>query len=75
MRRPDWNIEDLTDVEIYAAIAYLEPESQCPNEGNNDYGVVICVCLDIALIACLAFSGSTKDNKRFRYISQMHLPF
>ncbi len=52
---PDWNIEDLTDVEIYAAIRYLEPESQCPNEGNNDYGVVICVCLDIALIACLAF--------------------
>ena len=54
-KEPDWNIEDLTDVEIYAAIRYLEPESQCPNEGNNDYGVVICVCLDIALIACLAF--------------------
>jgi len=52
---PDWNIEDLTDAEIYAAICYLEPESQCPNEENNDYGVLICVCLYVALIGYLAF--------------------
>ncbi len=24
---PGWNIEDLTDAEIYPAICYLEPES------------------------------------------------
>jgi hypothetical protein len=54
-QEPDWNIEDLTDLEIYAAIRYFDLESQCPNEENNDFGAVICVCLYIAMIACLAF--------------------
>jgi len=52
---PDWNIEDLKPTSRYMPRFAILPESQCPNEGNNDYGVVICVCLDIALIACLAF--------------------
>jgi hypothetical protein len=57
---PDRNIEDLTDKEIYDAIRYLEPD---PNSGNEmdrddrdkDNGVVICVFLYVALLACLAF--------------------
>jgi hypothetical protein len=60
---PDWNIEDLTDTEIYAAIRYLEPDPSSANEQNDDdpttqnfdNGVVICVCLYIAVIVCLAF--------------------
>ena len=50
----DWNIEDLTDTEKYAAIHYLEPGPSCANGENADIpttrpklhdGVVICVCL------------------------------
>jgi hypothetical protein len=61
---PDWNIEDVTDAEIYAAIRYLELDTSSANEQkddtptterNVDQGVVICVCLYIALLVCLAF--------------------
>jgi hypothetical protein len=50
----DWNIEDLTDAEICAAIRYLEPDPRNPNrqdtdDDDKDNGVVICVCLYIAL--------------------------
>jgi hypothetical protein len=58
-QEPDRNIEDLTDTEIYNLIRYLEPNPQCANEvdgdGDKDNGVVICVCLYIALLGCLAF--------------------
>ena len=57
---PDWNTDDITDAEIYAAIRYLEPESANAAEQNSggqgrDNGVVICVCLYIAIFGCLAF--------------------
>ena len=59
-REPDWNIDDLTDTEIYDAICYLEPAPTTAAEqdsGDQDQGdgVVICVCLYIALGICLAF--------------------
>ena len=52
---PDRNIEDLTDAEIYAAIRYLEPAETSTDERNDNNGVVIPVCLYIALLWCLAF--------------------
>ena len=57
---PDRNIEDLTDTEIYDAIRYLEPDPKSSKEMDEDdrekdNGVVICVCLYIALLGCLAF--------------------
>ena len=47
---PDSNLDDLTDIEIYAAIRYLEPDPTNAGErhaGNQDRSnrVVICVCL------------------------------
>ena len=51
----DWNIDDLTDAEICTAIRYLEAAETRPEEPNDDNGVVICVCLYIALLGCLAF--------------------
>jgi hypothetical protein len=60
---PDRNIEELTDDEIYAAIRYLEPDpgsaskqsdDSATTEENDRNGVVICVCLYIALLGCLA---------------------
>ena len=57
---PDWNTDDITDAEIYAAIRYLEPESGNAAEQNSDgqgpdNGVVMCVCLYGVLFGCLAF--------------------
>jgi len=59
-QEPDWNIDDLTDTEIHAAIRYLEAaetrtEEQNTEEQNDDNGVVISVCLYIAMSVCLAF--------------------
>jgi hypothetical protein len=61
---PDRNIEDLTDTEIYDTIRYLEPDPRSARARNDDVattgqnddnGVVICICLGVALLACLAF--------------------
>jgi hypothetical protein len=59
-QEPDRNIDDLTDLEIYAAIRYLEadPRAEDKQDANNqdkDNGVVICVSLYILLLGCLAF--------------------
>ena len=59
-QEPDWNIDALTDTEIYTAIHYLEPDSgnageQDSGDHGRDNGVVICVCLYTALATCLAF--------------------
>jgi hypothetical protein len=48
-----WNIEDLTDAEIYDAIRYLEHDRGTGEEEDNDRGVVICVCLYIVLFVGL----------------------
>jgi hypothetical protein len=52
---PDRNIQDLTHAEIYAAICYLEPTVTSTNEQSDNTGVVIAVCLYIALLGCLVF--------------------
>ena len=60
---PDRNLEELNDDEVYAAIRYLEldPRSACrqiddtvTTKENDDNGVVICACLYIAMLGCLA---------------------
>jgi hypothetical protein len=59
-QEPDWNIDNLTDPEIYAASRYLEADprtedKQDANDQDKDNGVVICVSLYILLLGCLAF--------------------
>lgn len=54
-QEPDWNIDDLADTEIYAAIRYLEPDprrasEQDADDQNKDNVVVICICLFVALL-------------------------
>lgn len=60
---PDRNIEELNDEEIFAAIRYLEPDPRSANKPsddtaaskeNGDNGVVICICLYVAVLGCLA---------------------
>ena len=62
---PDRNIEDFTDREIYDAIRYLEPDPSgahgqnddfATTDQNDDNGVIICVCLYVALSVCMAFA-------------------
>jgi hypothetical protein len=55
-QEPDWNIDDLTDAEIYAAIRYLEPAEISPDKQKDDKGFVICICLYAAILVCLAFA-------------------
>ena len=59
-QEPDWNIDALTDPEIYAAIHYLEADPRTEDEQDasahdTDNGAVICVSLYIVLLGCLAF--------------------
>jgi hypothetical protein len=52
---PDWNVDDLSDTEVYAAIRYLERDPGSTNEQDDDRCVVICACLYVLLLSCLAF--------------------
>jgi hypothetical protein len=47
----NWNLETLTDAEVYAAIRYLEPDPRSANGQDN----VICVAILILLLGCLGF--------------------
>jgi hypothetical protein len=51
---PDWNIDDLSDTAIYAAIRYLKPDTRRADKENDDVSVLICVGLYLLLMACLA---------------------
>ena len=51
---PDWNIDDLSDTEVYAAIRYLERDPGRTNE-QDDRCVIICACLCVPLLMCLGF--------------------
>ena len=66
---PYRNAEEVNDDEVYAAIRYLEldtiaskqgddadtPDADRPKENeDDDRGVLICVCLYVALLGCLA---------------------
>ena len=52
---PDWNIDDLSDTEVYAAIRYLERDPGSTNEQDDDRCVIICACLYVLLLVCLGF--------------------
>ena len=47
-----WNIEDMTDPEIYDGIRYLEPKSTSVTEENDDSGLAS-VSLLVLLLGCL----------------------
>jgi hypothetical protein len=52
---PKWNVEDLTNKEIYDVIRYLETELTTANQRNNDTAFVICFCVVILLLGSLGF--------------------
>jgi hypothetical protein len=50
-----WNIEEMTDPDIYDAILYLESDPQCRKQHNDDTAFVIWFCLVILLLGFLGF--------------------
>jgi hypothetical protein len=50
-----WNIEEMTDPDIFDAIRYLEPDRAGANEQNDDTALVICATAVILLLGCLGF--------------------
>jgi hypothetical protein len=50
-----WNIEELTDAEIYEAIRDLEPDPKCREQQVDATAFVICISLFIALLGCIGF--------------------
>lgn len=51
----NWNLEQLTDAEIDAAIRYLDPDPRNANEKNYSIVLLICVILAIVLWGYLGF--------------------
>ena len=51
------NIDDLTDIEIYAAIRYLEADptkvDERPADDQDKHNAVICVCIALLSLAFL----------------------
>jgi len=48
-----WNIEDLTEPEIYEATRYLERTQKGRPQESEDSSVLICVSLLILWLGCL----------------------
>jgi hypothetical protein len=49
----NWNIENLTDAQVYEAIRYLERDAGSSDEKEGDNGVLIYISLFVALFAGL----------------------
>ena len=50
-----WNIERLTNADIYDAIRDLEPDSRSATELDGEAIFLICMSLLILLLGCLGF--------------------
>jgi hypothetical protein len=51
----NWNIEDLTDAEVYDSIRDLEPDPMWRKQQDDNVAFVICVSLFILLLGCIGF--------------------
>jgi hypothetical protein len=50
-----WNIEEISDPDIYDAIRYLEPDPICRKQQKDETAFVICATVVILLLGCLGF--------------------
>jgi hypothetical protein len=51
----NWNLDEMTDPDIYDAIVYLQPDPQYRKLHNDDTAFVICFCVVILLLGLLGF--------------------
>jgi hypothetical protein len=49
------HIEDVTQVEVSAAIRYLDPDPRSTNEQDHATAVAICILLVLLVLGCLVF--------------------
>ena len=49
------HIEGPAQVEVSAAIRYLEPDLRSTNEQDHATGIAICIALVLLALACLVF--------------------
>ena len=54
-RESKWNIEDLTESEIYDALRYLEPRPRITNEEQADTAALVISIIFVILIVGLGF--------------------
>ena len=50
------HIEDVTQVEISAAIRYLDPDPRSTTEQGHATGVAICIILMLLILGCMVFT-------------------
>ena len=50
-----WNVQNLNDAKIYAAICYLEPPPTSNKEDDDTPVVLICVTVTILLLAYVGY--------------------
>lgn len=55
-RESKWNIEELTDPDIYEAIRYLEPDPTCRKQQKDETAFAIGVTLVILLLGGMGFA-------------------
>jgi hypothetical protein len=54
-QEPKWNLEELRDADICAAIRYLDPDPSAEtNREGNSAPFVICTSLFVLLLGCVA---------------------
>jgi hypothetical protein len=53
--RSEWNVEELTEAEIYAVICYLDPSLDHSEEQADIAGIVAAVILYIVGLGCMGF--------------------
>ena len=51
-----WNIDELSDPDIYGAIRYLEPDPMRRTQQEDETAFVIGVTIVILLLGCLGFA-------------------
>jgi hypothetical protein len=50
-----WNIEEMTDPDIYDAILYLEPDPECRKQHNDETTFVIGFSVVVLVLGFLGF--------------------
>jgi len=55
MQESNWNLEQLTDAEIYTAIRYLDPDAGSENKLDHFTAIVICIGVMLLVVLCLEF--------------------
>lgn len=54
---PKWNIEEVTDAEVYSGIRYLDGDTPENRDGDNHFSKTETVIFAICILLIIVFSG------------------